>query len=80
MRRTWLPKPTRPVAPTSAKSISTRGPRLKLPMLRPGSVVITPRIVNVALPIASRSPTRTSSAVSSSGRTSAPELRSSACE
>ena len=52
--------------------MSTRGPRLKSPTRRPGSLVMTPRIVNGAWPMAIWSPTSTPSAVSSSGRTSAP--------
>jgi hypothetical protein len=48
--------------------------------LPPGSVRITPRIVNVDWPMAIASPTFTPSAVSSSGRTIAPLFASSACE
>ena len=58
----------------------TRGPRLNSPMPRPGSRTIRPRIVNVAWPMTIWSPTATSSAVSSSGRTSTPWFASSACE
>ncbi len=40
-----------------AESMSTRGPRLKPPIRRPGSFGMTPRIVNVACPMTIRSPT-----------------------
>ncbi len=77
--RTRLPNASRPVEGASSKSMKTRGPRLNAPMLRPGSLATTPRIVNAASPIVSESPTATPSAVSNSGRTSAPWFWRIAC-
>ncbi len=55
----------------SSSPISRRGPRLKAPRLRPGSSVITPRMVNVCVPMRIGSPTRRASCARNSGRTSA---------
>ncbi len=74
-----LPNVSKAVDFTSAKSMSTRGPRLNPPP-PPGSLAMTPRIVNVARPIVIWSPTLRPSVVRSSGRTSAPRFSRSACE
>ncbi len=56
-RRARLPNVSRPVDSRSAVSMSMRGPRLKSPTRRPGSVAMTPRIVNGTCPMTIASPT-----------------------
>ena len=71
-RRARLPTASRPVDGRSSLVDQHARSRLNPPTRRPGSVVITPRIVKRACPRATWSPTADPAPSSSSGRTSAP--------